>query len=342
MDPGLVAMLGSQIIGGIASAQGAGQDYLINMQNLEWQKQQWKEVKKREDNAVRRRRKDLQAAGLNPVLAAGSAATTATAPHLPQISNNPGAVFGDAITKMGPQVMETMAVQAGIDKTQADTDYVKAQKEKTEAETDRMEKLTPLEVIEKHLSNAQSEAMNPLIIQRAKKELSMMDLEAEQKRLDNTIRILSIEERSLGLSQQQLEYERDQLRFHIEKETEKVNEIIRSWTVPDRVVAVAERAVEAAIRVATLDEIRSRIDTEEAYRGQLTGESRARQIEIEERTTDRINARSAQDRRKAREHDFFEMLKDYAENLDITKPGTWLGLGTDEDPSGGQIDFKFW
>lgn len=58
----------------------ADRNFELEREAFDWQKNQWEEVKEREDNAVSRRVDDLNRAGLSPTLAAGSAASTGAQP----------------------------------------------------------------------------------------------------------------------------------------------------------------------------------------------------------------------------------------------------------------------
>ena len=63
---------------GIAGAASDFLNYGNQVKALNWQKQAQETTWAREDNAVKRRVADLKAAGLNPVLAAGSSASTSS------------------------------------------------------------------------------------------------------------------------------------------------------------------------------------------------------------------------------------------------------------------------
>lgn len=87
---------GAEIVAGIASGLGGliqtGYNIYAGNRDFDYQKALQQEIFNREDNAVQRRMKDLEAVGLNPNLAAGSAAGAGAVvgrSNTPQISGNP-------------------------------------------------------------------------------------------------------------------------------------------------------------------------------------------------------------------------------------------------------------
>lgn len=67
-------MNGFDIFGGIVDAAKLGYNLYTNKRDFDYQKALQQQIFQREDTAVQRRMADLQAAGLNPNIAAGSAA----------------------------------------------------------------------------------------------------------------------------------------------------------------------------------------------------------------------------------------------------------------------------
>lgn len=92
----LIAKLGTAIVG-LGSAAATGYSIYRNQKDIDYQKSLQNDIFNREDNAVQRRMNDLQAAGLNPNLAAGSAAGAGAVvgrSNTPGINGNP---LGDAL-----------------------------------------------------------------------------------------------------------------------------------------------------------------------------------------------------------------------------------------------------
>lgn len=96
-------------------------NYQKRVQNVEWA---------REDDAVQRRKADLEAAGLSPVLAAGSAAEAGPVvkTDVPQMDK------GMLDMSNAMQFYTAQQAQATIDKTAAENEYIKMQTNKADSE----------------------------------------------------------------------------------------------------------------------------------------------------------------------------------------------------------------
>lgn len=123
----ILAGLGAAVGIGTSIANTVGQYKQMNYQK-EMQQESWR----REDNAVQRRVADLGAAGLSPVLAAGSSASASSPISIgaPDHGDIQGNIKGAA---------EMVAMQKSIAKTEADTLKTNAERAKIALESDKVD-----------------------------------------------------------------------------------------------------------------------------------------------------------------------------------------------------------
>lgn len=124
---GFLAGLGALAGIGTSIANTVGQYKQMNFMK-DMQKEAWR----REDNAVQRRVDDLSAAGLSPVLAAGSSASASSPISIgaPDHGDIQGNIKGAA---------EMVAMQKSIAKTEADTLKTNAERAKVALESDKVD-----------------------------------------------------------------------------------------------------------------------------------------------------------------------------------------------------------
>lgn len=195
-DKGSTMSLGAAIIGaaGVLGAAGIGagiaqggneaaQDIALQNQqaqadNLRWQKQMQQMAWSREDNAVQRRVRDLEAAGLSPVLAAGSSASSSGPIHTTAPQNTYDAQKGASNMIQGLNLtnaaMALMKMKADIAQTNAQTAYTQQQTE-----------LSKLRTTGQDLENIYRGESNPL-------SLDAQKLDLEYKKLTQPDRIKSL------------------------------------------------------------------------------------------------------------------------------------------------------
>lgn len=125
-------------IPGVSSIAGAIGNYFSQKENLDYQKELQQESWERDDTAVQRRMKDLEAAGINPLMAAGSAAGNSPVVHTeaPQLDTG-------VISKGSDQIMQGLSMTKDFAVKDAQAQLLQAQRDSVVADTEYKRAITP-------------------------------------------------------------------------------------------------------------------------------------------------------------------------------------------------------
>lgn len=157
-----------------------------------YQKELQNKMFRREDNAVQRKARDLELAGLSKTLAAGGGAQAGPVVKVdaPQADFSKMSQGISQIAEAPVLAMEMMKMKQDVARTKAQNELIKAQAEKTKAETDFMSKMNPLKITEKEVDlmfkeQLTQEKLNNLIWKNesAIKNLDIIDLNKQLKEL---------------------------------------------------------------------------------------------------------------------------------------------------------------
>jgi len=131
---GSLVEAGSSLASTILNAQMAEKNYNLSKDQFKYQKWLQSEMLAREDKAVQRRVADLRAAGLSPVLAAGSAASSGPVVQTKAPRHEGYPDFGAPLM----QALGLMKMTADISRTKAEEKYIEQQFRKSQAETGKI------------------------------------------------------------------------------------------------------------------------------------------------------------------------------------------------------------
>lgn len=202
MDPLSIA---STAIGGISAIGDlvmGGINYANQQEQQKWERQKYEQALSREDSAIQRRVADLKAAGLSPVLAAGSGAST-----MAPIKSSAPQFQSDA----GDKALQTIAIQsslmqqrANIAKTAEETQLIKMQKDRVLADT----------VGQQLANNYLKDSMG--------NRLSKLDLEVQLAKLTNPTKV---QQMAIDLNRSNIKLEQDKVDLELKKLGVKQSEL---------------------------------------------------------------------------------------------------------------------
>lgn len=127
-----------QFVGAVGGIAAEKRNYQLQKEQYQWQKEQWQTQMHREDTAMQRKMADLEAAGLNPILAAGgSGSQTSQAPQLQAPQRDAGQIQRSLAALAPVQIMQDIArTKAETNRINAQTNLIKNQAGEVESKID--------------------------------------------------------------------------------------------------------------------------------------------------------------------------------------------------------------
>lgn len=203
----------------------------INAQNLAWQKEENEIMRQREDTAVQRRAEDLEAAGINPILAGLGGASAQPGNIISAIPAQNGSAMQNifqgldlsAITGMNNTISNTIA---GAEAQKTTREGQKAQKEMTIEQIKTQRSQLREEIHKNRVQNETKLAEIQVIREKNLAEIEKNELGQQNEQLK-----LKLQEREVALKELQYDYQKfnDTTNFTEAQRTARREELKQKW-----------------------------------------------------------------------------------------------------------------
>lgn len=237
MDPVTIAAIIGGGVGLASNLVGTLSDYNVSQKNLNRQEAQlsqelkmWQTSMAREDSSVQRRVADLKAAGLSPVLAAGSGASTQSPIKLTTPQRDFKMSRVDPIQSVAT-ALGLVKSQADVSQTAAQTELIKAQTESKAIENKFDRNMNPLKLSEKALDVLFKEDTLDERIALVSANVKTVGLKQANLQLDNQLKVLAKDKTELDIALKKVEAEYAKMESHLAYEKGQKELIIKHLTV---------------------------------------------------------------------------------------------------------------